>query len=126
MAKRRSRKSVFSFRNFQLPRNVELRASLGRIYGVGKYRADLVAAKLGISYPFSASKLNNYYYNILTNFLNKMLLSKAKIERAIEMRIKLFKSNLSYKGLRHKLFLPVRGQRTRTNARTIKRMRIKK
>lgn len=55
-----------------------------------------------------------------------MLIGQAKAQRTITMRIKHLTDMHSYHGRRHALYLPVRGQRTRTNARTRKQLRFKR
>jgi ribosomal protein S13 len=83
-----------------------------------------MTGKLGFGYPFFTYRLNPYYFTILNYILNNQLISKVKAQRSITMNIKMLINLNSYKGKRHKLNLPVRGQRTRTNARTQKRLNL--
>jgi SSU ribosomal protein S13P len=68
--------------------------------------------------------LNAYYFNLLTYLLRHLVISQTRISRFIQLNIKTLMDIHSYRGLRHKLFLPVRGQRTRSNARTRKKLRF--
>jgi len=61
--------------------------------------------------------------NIL-GFLNFILRSETKIRRAIDIQIRLLQDLGHWRGKRHTLFLPTRGQRSRTNARTRKRLKF--
>jgi len=73
---------------------------------------------MGLSNPFASNNLNDYYINFIIYLLKGYLLSDSRIKRIIENNINNLLINSSYRGTRHKLTLPVRGQRTRTNSAT--------
>jgi small subunit ribosomal protein S13 len=116
---------MFLFREISLSEKNEIRVSLKRIYGVGWYKSNLIINKLGISYPYFGTNLNLYYINLILYFLKGLVLSDARIKRVIENNITRLINIESYRGIRHKLILPVRGQRTRTNAGTQRSRRVK-
>lgn len=116
---------MYSFRNFDLPNNRELRNALHVISGVGWRKSILLTSKCGIYYPFNINNLNYYNFNILFFLLNKSIISDVRVKRFISSNINKLIDMACYKGIRHKDFLPVRGQRTRTNARTRRRMKLK-
>ena len=119
-----AQQTVYSFRNQELESKRELCSSLQKIWGIGWLRSLNMTGKLGFAYPFFTYKLNPYYFTILNYILNNQLTSKVKAQRSIQLNIKALINLNSYKGKRHKLNLPVRGQRTRTNARTQKRLKL--
>lgn len=112
----------YSFRDVEIRANKELRNALCTIWGVGWSRANYVLSRLGFSYPFWANNLNYPLFNEITFILNKLLLSKVKEQRIKSLIIKALIESQSLRGKRHLLHLPTRGQRTRTNARTVKRL----
>jgi small subunit ribosomal protein S13 len=107
---------MFSFIDFDLPLNKELLCSLQIVKGVGFYKAFLIASKIGFSYPFFSGNLNFYKFSLLAFLLKYLVLSVSRINRFISLRINDLRTLKTYKGIRHRDFLPVRGQRTRTNA----------
>jgi len=116
---------TFSFRNHELSIERELRASLLKIYGVGLTKTIIFTSKIGLPYPYFLKNMQAYYYTILICLINNCLLSEVKAKRFVDLRIKRLVDLKTYKGRRHFLRLPVRGQRSRTNGRTMKRLQIK-
>lgn len=80
---------------------------------------------MGISSPFFLDDLNLYYKDLLFFYLEDYVLSIARIDRYVDLRIKKIKDLQTYRGNRHHLNLPVHGQRTRTNANTQRSKRRK-
>jgi small subunit ribosomal protein S13 len=78
-----------------------------------------------LSNPFSSRNLNHYNINIILFLLKGLVLSDARIKRIIDNNITRLINIESYRGFRHKLNLPVRGQRTRTNAGIQRSKRVK-
>jgi small subunit ribosomal protein S13 len=115
---------MYSFRNFDLPLNRELRSSLQAIKGVGFRKSNYIASKLGFGYPFFIGNLNFYNFFLISFLLKYLVLSEVRVRRALNFRIRELISLQTYRGLRHRDFLPVRGQRTRTNASVRKRLRF--
>lgn len=78
-----------------------------------------------MGYPFFSSGLNSYYKGNILGFLNFLLRSETKIRRDQAGQVRVLEELGHWRGRRHLLFLPTRGQRSRTNARTRKRARDK-
>lgn len=116
---------MFLFREVTLSERSEIRISLKKIYGVGWYKSNYIINKLGLCYPLSGTNINGYNINIILYLLKGLIVSDARIKRVIENNITKLITIESYKGSRHKLTLPVRGQRTRTNAGTQRSKRFK-
>jgi ribosomal protein S13 len=89
---------------------------------VGFARANYVLSRLGFRYPYWAANLNYSLFNEIAFILNRLLISKVKAQRTINLVIKELMELQTLRGKRHSLHLPTRGQRTRTNGRTVKRL----
>ncbi len=116
---------MFLFREVTLSEKSEIRVSLREIYGVGWYKSNYIINKLGISYPSLGYNLNSYSINMILFLLKGLVLSDARIKRVIDNNITRLLNIESYRGSRHKLLLPVRGQRSRTNAGTQRSKRFR-
>lgn len=102
----------------------EIRSSLKILYGIGKYKSNYICSRVGLVFPFFLGSLNRYYISLIIFLLDYFTWLEVRIKRQVFLNIKKLFNNNSYKGLRHKDSLPVRGQRTRTNAHTKKRYKI--
>ncbi|MFA6216113.1 MAG: 30S ribosomal protein S13 [Candidatus Omnitrophota bacterium] len=104
-----------------IPKEKRIDIALTYLYGVGKHVSSLILKDAGISPDKRAKELSDEEVSHIVNALQK---STYKIEgdlrRDISQNIKRLTEIGSYRGMRHKKGLPVRGQRTRTNARTRK------
>jgi small subunit ribosomal protein S13 len=115
---------MFIYKQYTLNSNREVRSSLQIIYGIGYHKSNLISIKLGLSFPFLFKNLNIYNLQLLSYVLDFYTWLEIRIKHYIFQNIKkLFEIN-AYKGLRHRDSLPVRGQRTRTNACTKKRIKL--
>jgi len=117
---------MFLFRDKEIPLNKELRVALQSIWSVGWHKSLVITSKLGFAYPFFINNLNNYNFALIFFMLKRLTLSETRLRRSVANNIKTLIEMDCYRGLRHKLFLPVRGQRTRTNAGTRRRLRDSK
>lgn len=117
---------MFLFRETVLSEQYEIRSALKQVYGVGWRKSNFIANKLGLIYPFWGYNLNSYNVNVILFLLKGLVLSDARIKRVIENNIAKLVTIKSYRGWRHSLTLPVRGQRTRTNAGTQRSKRYRK
>ena len=95
-------------------------APLFSLYGARNLSKRILTNKLGVNsrLNFTFIKQNNFL--ILNNMLQKSFVGK-KLFNSIKNKISFLTTNKTYKGLRHKLSLPTRGQRTHTNAKTCKK-----
>ena len=111
----------YTYKHYTLPEKREVRCSLCSIYGIGLSKAFFICAKIGLAYPLPLEELNEYYFGLLCSVLDLIVLSDIKISRFVQRNIKKHIDIHTYKGLRFLSKLPVRGQRTRSNAKSCKR-----
>jgi len=116
---------MFLFREFSLKPKKEMRSALLDIYGVSWRKSIYVVSKAAISYPFFLKNISNYHFTLIFFLLKGLVISDTRIKRRINYNIHLAINNGSYVGIRHKLCLSVRGQRTRTNCNTQRSKRLK-
>ena len=103
-----------------LPRNKRVEIGLTYIYGIGRTRAKEILAATNVSPDQRIQDLSEGDLALLREFINKNYKLEGDLRRETQMNIKRLIEIGCYRGLRHRRGLPVRGQRTRTNARTRK------
>lgn len=103
-----------------LPKEKKIYVSLSYLYGVGRPMAVKILKKAGISPEVRAKNLTEDEVSRITTIIQREHVAEGALRRDIAMNIKRLMDIQSYRGFRHKRGLPVRGQRTRTNARTRK------
>ncbi|WP_031538535.1 30S ribosomal protein S13 [Borreliella garinii] len=103
-----------------LPSNKQLKIALTSIYGIGRTRALEVCNKSGISPSKIAKDLDNDEVNRLRKVIESDYVVEGKLRSEVAMSIKRLMDIACYRGVRHRKGLPLRGQRTKTNARTRK------
>ena len=97
-----------------------LYVSLSYLYGVGRSSALSLCHALGIDPLLPASQLPEESISRINSYLDKEVSSEGQLRRSTQQDISRLKDIKCYRGMRHRRNLPVRGQRTRTNARTRK------
>ena len=102
-----------------IPRNKRVVISLTYIYGIGNTTASKVLAAAGIDENIRVKDLTEEQENALRQEIAKIPV-EGDLRRATNLNIKRLMEIGSYRGIRHRRGLPVRGQRTKTNARTRK------
>ena len=103
-----------------LPRDKRIEIGLTYIYGIGRSRAKEVLANTGVNPDIRVKDLTDDDITKIREFLSQNYKLEGDLRREVQMNIKRLIEIGSYRGLRHRRNLPVRGQRTRTNARTRK------
>src|SRR5258706_16007469 len=103
-----------------IPPNKRLEISLTYIYGIGRKLSNQVIEKLGFDKNMRARELNEDQIARLNAVLAGEYIVEGDLRRQIQNNIKRLIGINCYRGMRHRLGLPVRGQRTRTNSRTRK------
>jgi len=103
-----------------IPREKRLEISLTYIYGIGRSTADKVCAAAGIDPDTRVRDLTDEEVNRIRGFVDANLRVEGDLRRDVAQDIKRKIEIGSYQGIRHRKGLPVRGQRTHTNARTRK------
>ncbi|HLD27685.1 MAG TPA: 30S ribosomal protein S13 [Patescibacteria group bacterium] len=103
-----------------LPNNKRVEAGLTAIYGIGFTRAKKILKELGINPDTRINKLSETEEKKLRDYIEKTYKVEGELKREILTNIKRLKEIKSYRGSRHQKNLPARGQRTKTNSRTVR------
>ena len=103
-----------------LPREKRIEIALTYIYGIGRTTADEIIAATGINPDVRVKDLTEEDIGKLRDYIDHHLKVEGDLRREVSMNIKRLMEIGCYRGLRHRKGLPVRGQRTHTNARTRK------
>jgi small subunit ribosomal protein S13 len=103
-----------------IPNDKPTRISLGYLYGVGPGIAQELCHKAGVDPQKKARELAEDELGRLAALLERDYVVEGPLRRQVAQNVTRLKDIKCYRGLRHRLGLPVRGQRTRTNARTRK------
>ena len=103
-----------------LPNQKRLEIGLTYIYGIGQPTAHKICEALGLSPDHKVRDLTDDEVTALRNYIDQNLEVEGDLRRERTQAIKRLQEIGSYRGLRHRRGLPVRGQRTKTNARTRK------
>jgi small subunit ribosomal protein S13 len=106
----------------ELPDNMSVVFALQRIYGIGKKNSFLICKKLGFSINFKIINLSKEQVTDIINLIESLnLVLSSDLKKIKSLRIKNLIFIKSYRGLRRIQGLPVRGQRTHTNAKTARK-----
>ena len=103
-----------------LPRNKRGEIGLTYIFGIGRSTAQQILDECGISYDKKVDQWNDDELNKIRSFINDNLKIEGALRSETQLNIKRLMDIGSYRGVRHHLGLPVRGQRTKNNCRTRK------
>jgi small subunit ribosomal protein S13 len=103
-----------------IPDNKRLEISLRYLYGIGPALAQEICSSLNLNPDLRAHQLSSDDIAKINAFIQANYVVEGDLRRQIQNNIKRLISIHCYRGLRHRLGLPVRGQRTKTNARTRK------
>lgn len=103
-----------------LPREKRVEISLTYIYGIGLTRSQEILVATGIDPDIRVRELNDQQIALLREYIEQNYQVEGDLRRVEGMNIKRLMDIGCYRGRRHRVGLPVRGQRTRTNARTRK------
>ena len=103
-----------------LPKNKRGEIRLTYIYGIGRSTAQQILDDCGISYDKKVDEWNDDELNKIRSFINDNLKIEGALRSETQLNIKRLMDIGSYRGVRHRLGLPVRGQRTKNNCRTRK------
>ncbi|MGC8554287.1 MAG: 30S ribosomal protein S13 [Candidatus Acidulodesulfobacterium sp.] len=103
-----------------LPKNKRIEIALTYIYGIGRALSVKILNKAGVSVDTKVKDLSDDQVNDIRQSIEGEHKVEGDLRREVQMNIKRLIDISSYRGLRHKKGLPVRGQRTKTNARTRK------
>ncbi len=103
-----------------LPKNKRIEIGLTYIYGIGRTTADKILADTGVDPSIRVKDLSEDDAATLRDYIDKNIEVEGDLRRVTALNIKRLVEVGCYRGVRHRKGLPVRGQRTKTNARTRK------
>jgi len=101
-----------------LPRDKRVEVALTYIYGIGRATSNQILAQTQINPDTRVRDLTESEVALLREYIDRNYRVEGDLRREVSMNIKRLQEIGCYRGLRHRRNLPVRGQRTRTNART--------
>ena len=103
-----------------IPKDKRIEIALTYIFGIGRTRSNEILEEAGISVDKRAKDLTDQEITAITRIIQTRYQVEGDLRRVQAGNVKRLMSSGTYRGLRHKKSLPVRGQRTRTNSRTRK------
>ncbi len=103
-----------------LPKNKRGEIGLTYIYGIGRSTANMILSEAGIDKNIKVSDWNDDQLSKIRSIINSQLKVEGELRSSVQLSIKRLMDIGCYRGVRHRLGLPVRGQRTKNNARTRK------
>jgi small subunit ribosomal protein S13 len=103
-----------------LPKNKRGEIGLTYIFGIGRSSATKILADAGIDKNVKVSEWNDEQLTKIRNLINASFKVEGELRSSVQLSIKRLMDIGCYRGVRHRLGLPVRGQRTKNNARTRK------
>lgn len=103
-----------------LPKNKRMEIALTYIYGIGRTKAQEILEKAGVDFNTKTDHLADGEISAIRSIIDKDHKVEGDLRREVSMDLKRLMDLGTYRGLRHRKGLPVRGQRSHTNARTRK------
>ncbi|MGC8872672.1 MAG: 30S ribosomal protein S13 [Caldimicrobium sp.] len=104
----------------EIPEKKHVEIALTYIYGIGRTLAQKVCTQAGVDWFKKVKDLTEEEINRIREIVEKQYIVEGELRKQVRNNIKRLMDIGCYRGLRHKMGLPVRGQRTRSNARTRK------
>ena len=103
-----------------LPRNKRGEIGLSYIFGVGRSKAQEILTKSGIDWSKKVSEWNDDELALVREYINQNIKVEGALRSEVQLNIKRLMDIGCYRGVRHRVGLPLRGQRTKNNSRTRK------
>ena len=103
-----------------LPREKRVEIGLTYIYGIGRATSNKILAEAGVNPDTRVRDLTDDEVKKISEIINESTMVEGDLRREIALNIKRLQEIGCYRGIRHRKGLPVRGQKTKTNARTRK------
>ena len=103
-----------------IPDNKRIEIALTYLYGIGRSLSQKILTSSGIDWNKRAKELTSEEVNKIQGLLEKNYKVEGELRQIIKQNINLLKDLQTYRGMRHSRRLPVRGQRTKTNSRTVR------
>ncbi len=103
-----------------IPDNKRIEISLPYLYGIGRSLATKILAETGVEPGKRAKDITPAELNKIQGYIEKHYKVEGELRQIIKQNVNLLKDLATYRGARHSRKLPVRGQRTKTNSRTVR------
>lgn len=103
-----------------LPRNKRVEIALTYIFGIGRSRSEMICKQVGIPHDLRSDNLTDEQIAAIRGIIEQSFKVEGDLRREVGLSIKRLMDLNCYRGIRHRKGLPVRGQNTRSNARTRK------
>jgi small subunit ribosomal protein S13 len=103
-----------------LPKNKRGEIGLTYIYGIGRSTAQTILSKAGVDWNKKVQDWNDEEQNAIRSIINENIKVEGALRSEVQMNIKRLMDIGCYRGIRHRIGLPTRGQSTKNNARTRK------
>ena len=103
-----------------LPREKRIEIGLTYVYGIGRVRSNKILAEAGVNPDTRVKDLTDEEVKKISTVIDETLTVEGDLRREVALDIKRLQEIGCYRGIRHRKGLPVRGQKTKTNARTRK------
>lgn len=103
-----------------IPDDKRIEIALTYIYGIGRSRSRQILSVLGVKSDIRTRELSENDINKLKDYIEKNFTIEGELKHQKQMNIKRLKDIACYRGVRHAKGLPVRGQKTKTNTRTVR------
>lgn len=103
-----------------IPKNKRIEIALTYIFGIGNHTSKNILTKAGIDFNTRTKDLTDEEIAKIVEIIESDLLVEGELRKEVKLNIKRLMDIKCYRGLRHRKGLPVRGQKTKTNARTRK------
>jgi len=103
-----------------IPNNKRGEVALTYIYGIGRSRANTILAKAGVDKEMKVQDWDDDQFAAIRKVINESFKVEGELRSEVQMNIKRLMDIGCYRGIRHRIGLPVRGQSTKNNARTRK------
>ena len=103
-----------------IPNNKRGEVALTYIYGIGRSRANTILKEAGVDRELKVQDWNDEQFQDVRNVINSNFKVEGELRSEVQMNIKRLMDIGCYRGIRHRIGMPVRGQNTKTNARTRK------
>ena len=114
---------MYNIAGVNIPLEKSIYIALQYIYGIGKYRSKVICEKSLINKNKKVFKISNQEMGRVRRIIESLYCIEGNLKTRILLNIKELIDIKCYRGVRHSINLPVRGQRTQTNAKTRKRRR---
>ena len=103
-----------------LPKNKRGEIGLTYIYGIGRSKAKMILTKIGVDVNIKVQDWNDEQLQLIRDFITASMKVEGELRSEVSMSIKRLMDIGCQRGIRHRLGLPLRGQRTKNNSRTRK------